>query len=258
MIALVNEIPPEIHIEMKIKPLRFLQSLPYFGIALGLMIAMYYALFPIWIGYFGVVNGYFYSFIAASLTLFFIPFALFYYESDEENPATLKRFQKRFHLKKLTWQEWKWILITIVLTIPLTIGMGFLNDFLIRTFNISIPWSGKYEILANIDLLTPNGFQVIMMIVVLLVNIPAEELFFRGFLYPRQEVVHGKWTWIIHGLLWWGYQAYKWFRLPTFLVNSLLIPLLWHRTKNTTATMVSHFIGNAVSIAVGYILILFT
>jgi membrane protease YdiL (CAAX protease family) len=252
----MTESTPKIHEEMESKPLKFFPALGLFAIPTGIMIAMYYGLFPRWVGRFGAVNGYFFSFIVALLTIFFVAISLFYHESDETHPATWERMKTRFNLKKLTWHDWKWIAITLIPMFPLSIGMGMLNEWLLDVLNISIPWSGIYEQQANNDLLSPNAFQVTMMIVVLLVNIPAEELLFRGYLYPRQEVVHGKWTWVIHGLMWWIFHCYKWFSLPTIFFNSLLIPLLSHKTKNTTATMVSHFIGNAASIAVGYILLL--
>ena len=163
----------------------------------------------------------------------------------------------RFNLKKLTWHDWKWILITLVPTFLLALGLGMLFQWLISNFNLSIPFPGNYEDQAIESLMSPTIFQGVMLFFLLVINVFAEELFFRGYLYPRQEKEHGKWTWVIHSLMWWIIHAHNWFNFPTILFNSLLIPLLWHKTKNTTATLVSHFIGNATSVAVMYILLLF-
>ena len=239
-----------------LKPLGFWKSVLYFGIAAVIMAAMYYGLFLRWRGRFGIVNGYFYSFIAALLTILFLSIALFYQESDEKNPATWQRLIVRFNLKKLKRHDWKWVFISLGLIIPISIGMGILNGWLLSVLKIPIPWAGIYEAEANAELLFPTAFQVIMMFVVILLTVLAEEMLFRGFIYPRQESLYGNWTWVVHGLMWWAFYAFRWFNLPSILVSSLLIPFLWHKTKNTTATMIAHFIGSMANIGVGYILLL--
>ncbi len=218
--------------------------------------AMYYGLFPRWLGRFGVENGYIFSSIAALLTIIFLSFALFYYTGDKNHPATWEILRIRFSLKKLTINDWKWILIALLPTFLFAVGLGMLLHWLIDIFSYSIPFPGSYEVNAMESLMKPTVFQGILMFILLVVNVLAEELFFRGYLYPRQEKVHGKWTWVIHSLMWWLVHAHNWFNLPTILFNSLLIPLVWHKTKNTTATMISHFIGNVTSIGVLYILLL--
>jgi membrane protease YdiL (CAAX protease family) len=42
----------------------------------------------------------------------------------------------------------------------------------------------------------------ILFIVLLFFNIAGEELWWRGYIFPRQEKTYGRWTWLIHGLLW--------------------------------------------------------
>lgn len=252
----MTESSPDIHVEMEVKPLKFFPALGLFAIPAGIMIAMYYGLFQMLLGRFGKPGAYYFSYIVAFLTILFLAVAMFYYRGDEDVPATWENLRIRFSLKKLTKNDWKWILITLIPIIPLTIGMGMLNTWLIDVLNITIPWSGIWENQVIDPDVFPTVFQIIMMILLLCVEVTAEEVFFRGYLYPRQEKVHGKWTWVVHGLMWFAYHAYKWFNMLPFLFNSLLIPLLWHKTKNTSASMISHFIGSAVSIAVGYMVLL--
>ncbi len=45
-------------------------------------------------------------------------------------------------------------------------------------------------------------------LVAMFFNIFGEELLWRGFILPRQELAHGSWTWIIHGLLWTGFHIF--------------------------------------------------
>ena len=253
----MNEIPPKPYEEITVKPLKFLPALGFFLIVAAIMIAMYYVVYPRWLGRFGAVNGYIFSSLAALFTVLFVSIAFFYYLGDKNHPATWEVLRIRFSLKKLAWNDWKWILIIIIPNILLTFGLGTLFRWLIDVFNISIPFPGNYESSTIESLLKPTIFQGVMMLALLLVNIAAEELFFRGYLYPRQEKVHGKWTWVIHSVMWWLVHAHNWFNFPTFMFNSLLIPLVWHKTKNTSATLISHFIGNATSLAVLYILAYF-
>ena len=72
--------------------LRFFPALGIFAIAGGIILAMYYGLYPRWIGRFGVINGYIFSSIAALLTILFLSIALFYYKADKNMPATWENF----------------------------------------------------------------------------------------------------------------------------------------------------------------------
>ncbi|TFG18471.1 MAG: CPBP family intramembrane metalloprotease [Promethearchaeota archaeon] len=253
----MSDTPPEIYEEIEIRPLRFFPALGIFAIAGGIMIAMYYGLFPRWLGRYGPINGYIFSSIAGLLTILFLSIALYYYKTDKNMPATWENLQIRFNLKKLTWHDWKWIFILFIPTFLLPLGLGMLIQWIIGNFTISIPFPGNYEAQAIVSLMNPTFYQGILLFILIVINVIAEELYFRGYVYPRQEKEHGKWTWVIHSLMWWIIHAHNWFNFPTILFNSLLIPLLWHKTKNTTATIVSHFIGNVTSIVIMYILLLF-
>ena len=36
----------------------------------------------------------------------------------------------------------------------------------------------------------------------LVFNILGEELYMRGYILPRQVLTHGRWAWLVHGILW--------------------------------------------------------
>ena len=83
---------------------------------------------------------------------------------------------------------------------------------------------------------------------VMFFNIFGEELLWRGFILPRQELVHGQWTWIIHGLLWTAFHIF-WApdlasllgRAPTYLA----LAFVCQRLQNTWPGIIAHFIGNS-------------
>ncbi|MDP2334463.1 MAG: CPBP family intramembrane metalloprotease [Reyranella sp.] len=73
------------------------------------------------------------------------------------------------------------------------------------------------------------------------VNIIGEELWWRGFIQPRQEPVFGRATWIVQGILHAGFHVsfgpgLMFILLPTVLV----LPWAVQRAKNTTVGIVLH------------------
>ena len=81
-------------------------------------------------------------------------------------------------------------------------------------------------------------------IIVLFFNIVGEELWWRGYILPRQELTHGKITWLIHGTLWACFHMFKWWAVPFMLITCQIIPFVAQKTKNTWPGMINHIIIN--------------
>lgn len=80
-----------------------------------------------------------------------------------------------------------------------------------------------------------------------LVSMIGEELLWRGYILPRQELAHGKWAWVLNGLLW-GYffhAGLKWQFLGMW-ASMLLTAWIAQRQKNTVASAIVHIGGNAI------------
>jgi len=75
----------------------------------------------------------------------------------------------------------------------------------------------------------------------LFLNIFGEELWWRGYILPRQEKVHGRWTWAIHGLLWllWHVAFLPW-QAFALLPICLFIPYVAQRRQNTWPAVIIH------------------
>ena len=58
----------------------------------------------------------------------------------------------------------------------------------------------------------------------------------------------GQWAWLIHGLLWWGFHAFKWWDLLPILPVTLLVSYLAQRTQNTTPAIISHAVFNGMAL----------
>lgn len=66
-----------------------------------------------------------------------------------------------------------------------------------------------------------------------LFNIFASEFWWRGYMLPRQEIAHGKRTWLIHGLFWHVYESFLIWQFFQILPTSLAIPFVVQKRQNT-------------------------
>ena len=77
-------------------------------------------------------------------------------------------------------------------------------------------------------------------------NIFGEEFLWRGYIQPGQELLNGRWTWLIHGLFWAGFHIPMGFNLmlsatPIFFI----LPAIVQLRKNTTISIIIHFVFGA-------------
>ena len=81
---------------------------------------------------------------------------------------------------------------------------------------------------------------------VLIVNITAEELFWRGMIFPRQELEHGRRAWLVHGFIWAFSHLFQYWMLPPILVGSLALAWIVQRTRSTWVGVVGHLVNNGL------------
>jgi membrane protease YdiL (CAAX protease family) len=80
-----------------------------------------------------------------------------------------------------------------------------------------------------------------------ILNIFGEEPWWRGYVLPRQEVLFGRATWIVHGIFW---SAFHLFIQPTLFdtvrmaVTGTALSFVAHRTKNTWPGIIGHSFAN--------------
>ncbi len=144
--------------------------------------------------------------------------------------------KERLRIKRMDSTAWKWTLPFLVLYLVL----GFLlNNLALFVYEKLGFWPPNADIpLTNIPYLL-IGF---------LFNIFSEELWWRGYILPRQELEHGKSAWIVNGVLWSFFHLFKWWAVPFMLLKHWMLPFVVQRTKNTTPAIVIHFISNGISV----------
>ena len=160
----------------------------------------------------------------------------------------------RFRLFRMTGRDWLWAIGGMVFTF-LSIGAvlptaqlliraipaiappdyfapwlkpGSTFDVALYTQYIGVPLKGNWGVAA-------------LVLVMFFFNIFGEELWWRGYILPRQELEHGRWTWLIHGLLWllWHVVFYPW-QIFALLPICLVLPYIAQRRQNTWVAIVIH------------------
>jgi membrane protease YdiL (CAAX protease family) len=171
----------------------------------------------------------------------------------EGQPLTLKAFLQRNRLAQVNPRVLPWgiglgivmFLCTAVFApllaeavssrlLPLPAGIP---DYLNPAKQLSLP-------LLKEDLIAQGVLPLIP--IVLLLNILSEELFWRGMIFPRQELQHGSRTYLLHGVLWAFSHLFQYWMLPPILVGSLALAYAAQRTRSTWVGVIAHMVNNGL------------
>jgi membrane protease YdiL (CAAX protease family) len=89
-------------------------------------------------------------------------------------------------------------------------------------------------------------------LMILILNVIGEEFWWRGYILPRQELRHGRYTWVIHGTLWTVFHLPFWWNLVAILPSTFSLSYVVSKVKNTTPGILVHFLMNGL----GFVMIL--
>lgn len=187
-----------------------------------------------------------------------LPLSVLLYRRDKRiNPEW--SFSERFRLGRLTKRDAVWIVGGIlavfisdfVLLAPVSGWLATLPGFeppdhfpvlfhplkaidLPLASFLDVPLRGNWTLLLGTILLHTTA-------------IIAEEVFWRGYILPRQEAVFGKYAWLVNGLLWaYLFHAFMMWNFISFLPSMLLTPYIAQKTRNTWAAVLIHGVPNSI------------
>ncbi len=215
---------------------------------------------PFWLGIYWVLpqllsTGY--STFNAFLIGLFIPLLLLLvaaivYGFKKERHHKYKSFFSFWGLKPLKAKDWLWILLLFAIMVISYLSLGGTSNWVAnnipgfaptKAFN-SIQTTGTFFGIT----LKGNWWALLFHIILLLVNIFGEELWFRGVLFQKQFERYGKHTWLVHGI---SYHIWHMF-YPWDVIRLLPISLgyAWVRqkTNNTWTTIIAHFLFNSLGL----------
>jgi membrane protease YdiL (CAAX protease family) len=225
-----------------LKPMKLWQSLLFFLLPGLYGVFAFYVLFPLLVQ-FGMPEEFAYGtqMLTVFLLLFFASIIGLRRDGWSLSWATVR---DRFRIKRMDSTAWKWTLIFSFLNLLLGYLLNLIGLFVFEKLGF---WPPDADIL-----LTNIPFNIL----VLGINILAEELWWRGYILPRQELEHGKFAFLVNGILWSLFHMYKWWAVPMMLLRNWMEPFVVQRTKNTTPAIIMHGISNGISVLVSIIALL--
>lgn len=197
------------------------------------------------------------AFIVPTAVLLALAFGL---AQAEGTPITWAGLTARFRLRRLTWRDSAWALGGFVTVLILTGAMQPIADWMLarlpfiqppphfppmlnpRLQNEALPgalaaWAGPEAV--------GNWGYALLAVLLFFFNNVGEELYWRGVIFPRQEQVHGRTTWLVHGLMWnlFHVPVYPWYAVAGLGIT-LVISFVAQKTQNTTAALLLHALAN--------------
>ncbi len=217
-----------------VKPMKFWQSVLFFLLPGLYAVFAMYALFPALVRL-GISeeSAYNTAHLTGFIGLFLATMVALLVDGWQLRWATVK---ERLRVRHMDSTAWKWTLPFLVLYLVLGLVLSILSQQVFA-------WLGFSPTAADVPLTNIPCF-----LIVLVANVLSEELWWRGYILPRQELQHGKYAWVVNGVLWSFFHLFKWWAIPFMLMKHWIIPLVAQRTKNTTPAILIHFVSNGLSV----------
>jgi membrane protease YdiL (CAAX protease family) len=195
----------------RLRPTSLWASLIYFGVPALLMAGGFYILMPYLLGL-GIAPYYAYS-IALGLPLLVMLIASLIAYRLEGRPMRWRPFVRRLRYERMTLRDWLWTAGIFVAPALLNRQFARLTKLAIDRGTIPLPDAIPAFVdprtvfsVPTLDTavggLRRNWTVLAVTVVLLVVNVLGEEFWWRGVIYPRQELALGRWTWLVHALLW--------------------------------------------------------
>lgn len=218
-----------------LKPMPLMESILLFGIPGLLLAASLWWMRPA-LTQAGVPDFISYTFSLTLVNVGLLTAAVVGYVR-EGNPLTWSAFSRRMRLTHMTGRIWLWTIGGILLFGALALVIEPMALAIYKAIGYEIP-------VFTIPKASTALGAVASHIIVLFFNIVGEELWWRGYILPRQELTHGKVTWFIHGTLWACFHMFKWWAVPFMLITCQIIPYVAQKTRNTWPGIINHIIIN--------------
>lgn len=234
----------------EIKPMGFGLSLIIGAIALAALFATKSFATPWFTNYYAtepIISW----FICVSAIVFFPMLLVTYiFVRVEQNHFTWKSFLSRIRYKTLKSEDWLWVGFGIILILIIT---GFLAYILKGVFNNLAILPTFWDIP---QITSDNRWILLAWLPMYFLNIVGEEFFWRGYMFPRQLKVFGKFTWFYNGVIWLLFHIPFGLSFMIIMAPTLFITTFsFQKTNNVKVPIIIHGIVTGATflvIAFGY------
>ena len=196
--------------------------------------------------------------VAAVLLLAFLVVPILFMRREAAQLNT--SLKSRMCFKRLSRREWVFAIAVLIVGIVVAAGMGGLSVIWGEFTGLTVPEYFPFFLNPAINpmgvepsVLTP-GFQlkgaywlVGLILIVLLLNILVEELYFRAWLLPKMQNL-GAASWVINGSFFSFYHTFQLWLLPQILPLSLFMAFVVYKTQSIWPALVIHLIVNALTV----------
>lgn len=140
----------------------------------------------------------------------------------------------RMRIKPMNPADWAYTLGTLGLVLSFSLAFLQLGKF--------IPgFDASPKFMENMPLEPSEYWVLLAWLPFFFFNIFGEELWWRGYIQPRQELLTKQYTWLVHGALWSCFHiGIGWSVIFLALPNFFLLPLVVQIRKNTTIAIIIH------------------
>ena len=233
-----------------IQPMPLSMALLFFGIPMLLFVFVQRVAAP-----------YLDSFGVPPLANFFVlmsPHILFFFGAliayrMEGNPFTWEAFSRRFRLNPIRGKTWGWVALATIGQIALYLLVYAAGRPILKVIYDALP---DPEILNRVlgDSTTFVGYPLSgnfwllgIYLTYYFFNILGEEFWWRGYIFPRQELVHGSRTWLVHGVLWAGFHLFSPYNALMVLPGALLVSWIAQKQQNNWIFLIAHAAINVLT-----------
>ena len=243
----------------KIRPLGIMSTIVYWAIPATILYVSHYILVPILIRRTSLpyLIGYLIAWVS-TMVLFFIAAVVAY--RLEGNPIQLETFKERYRMRRMSRQDWIWTLGIFGFVVISYFGLAFTSGWLAQwsffaPHPVFPPEFGPEGATARAPgtlmgmTITGLGWLAVVYLFGWLFNIFGEELWFRGYILPRQEEAFGKFAWVANGLMFTLNHIWQPWNLLLILPGALVGAFVVQKRKNTWILIISHGLANAILLA---------
>jgi membrane protease YdiL (CAAX protease family) len=180
--------------------------------------------------------------------LVFVPlFVLAVYLTKRDGFRTKAQLLARLRLRKMSSRDWKYTIISTLLIMVISGAIMGISKFLNLQFGI--PEIETTPSFMDFEPFQKNErFLLLVWLVMFFFNIFGEELLWRGYILPRQEINLGNYAWFFNAILWVMFHLCFGIQLMILLLPILFIlPYVVQKTQNTWVGIYIHALVNGPS-----------
>ncbi len=161
----------------------------------------------------------------------------------------------RLRIKKMTRSDWLWTGLSLISAIA--IAGVIVMIMVISPLDIDASALKEISPIETNKLVGTEQYILLLLPLFFFFNYVGEEMLWRGYIMPRQEISLGKYAWVFNGFL------HALFHLPFGLLTHvvsipiyLVMPFVVYKTRNTTTAIIMHALLGAptqILVALGVI-----